>query len=49
MNARDLRGLAELDGPQRFERFSESASEHLRRIEGADWDVVLGDGPGWVP
>ena len=46
MNASDLFNLAELSGPKRIERFLSAAEDHLRRIEGADWGMILGDWSG---
>jgi uncharacterized protein (TIGR03083 family) len=49
MNARDLANLREHSGPERMERFLELAGDHLRRIERADWDVLLGEWSGLGP
>lgn len=49
MNARDLANLRENSGPERMERFLELAGDHLRRIERADWDVILGEWSGLGP
>lgn len=42
MNAADLRSLPERGGPERIARFVELATEHHRRLEVSDWDLVLG-------
>ncbi len=49
MNATDLAQLRENSGPERTERFLELAGDHLRRIERADWDVILGEWSGLGP
>ena len=49
MNAADLLKLAELSGPARMERFLDAVQDHLLRIEGEDWDMILGDWSGLGP
>jgi uncharacterized protein (TIGR03083 family) len=46
MNARDLAALDVRDPSERSERFAVLATDHLHRLESADWDRKLGT---WTP
>lgn len=46
MNARDLLELTETSGSRRMEQFIDLATNHLQRLEAADWELTLGSWSG---